>query len=185
MKQHQFSYRDINRKLIKKCREGNTNAQFRIYKLYYKAMYNTCLRVVNETAEAEDIMQEAFLAAFTRINEYSGDVSFGAWLKSIVINKSIDHLRKKKMFFEEIQNNITGESEDFDPLIQTESIEKQVDKIKSCISQLPEGCRVVLSLYLLEGYDHDEIAQILKISSSTSRSQYTRARKKLLQLIQN
>jgi len=153
--------------------------------LYYKAMYNTCLRVVNETAEAEDIMQEAFLAAFTRINEYSGDVSFGAWLKSIVVNKSIDHLRKKKMFFEEIQNNITGESEDFDPLIQTESIEKQVDKIKSCISQLPEGCRVVLSLYLLEGYDHDEIAQILKISSSTSRSQYTRARKKLLQLIQN
>src|SRR4030043_1589075 len=90
--------------IISNCRKGDSKAQFEIYRLYYKAMYNTCLRIVSQPAEAEDIMQEAFLSAFSKIETYKGDVSFGAWLKKIVINKSIDALRQRKIRFEELNS---------------------------------------------------------------------------------
>lgn len=166
----------IHRKLIKDCKKGNSKAQFEVYKLYYQAMYNTSLRIVNNTLEAEDIMQEAFLKAFNNLDQYKGEVSFGAWLKKIVVNRSLDFLRQKKMFFESFENNssaiATEEKEDWDYLPDIELIKKE-------IKALPDGYRIILSLYLLEGYDHNEIAQILDITASTSRSQFARAKKKL------
>ncbi len=138
-------------------------------------MYNTSLRIAGNATDAEDIMQEAFLSAFKKMDTYSGHVSFGAWLKKIVVNRSLDHLKKKKVHFEELDERVTEEVEN--PLMEIREVD--INKIKEAIFQLPEGYRVVLSLYLLEGYDHDEIAEILNISNSSSRSQLLRAKRKL------
>jgi len=174
------AFRNLHQNLLDACKVGDQKAQFQIYKLYYKAMYNTSLRIVNDSMEAEDIMQEAFLSAFEKIDTYSGTVSFGAWLKKIVINRSLDALGKKKAVFEDIESHVglRDESEDETERYQEAGI--RMEEVKEAIERLPDGYRVILSLYLLEGYDHDEIAEILKISSSTSRSQLSRAKQKLI-----
>ena len=100
------AFKNLHQDLLDGCKNGDQKAQFQIYKLYYKAMYNTSLRIVSDTMEAEDIMQESFLAAFEKIDTYSGTVSFGAWLKKIVVNRSLDALNKKKMVFEDIESHI-------------------------------------------------------------------------------
>jgi len=169
---------NLHQELIDGCRKGDQKAQFQIYKLYYKAMYNTSLRIVNNTMEAEDIMQESFLSAFEKIGSYSGKVSFGSWLKKIVQNRSFDYLGKKNLVlykdieaFHDVEDNTASHSEEPDPRIK-----KILEKIKL----LPEKYRNIISLYLFEGYDHEEIAQILSIPSSTSRSNFTRARQRLI-----
>jgi len=174
------AFRNIHQDLLDGCKNGDQKAQFQIYKLYYKAMYNTSLRIVNDSMEAEDIMQESFLSAFEKIDTYSGTVSFGAWLKKIVINRSLDVLGKKKAIFEDIDFHIGIRDDSQEDLIRKEEVDIMVEEVKEAINRLPDGYRIILSLYLLEGYDHDEIAEILKISSSTSRSQLSRAKQKLI-----
>ena len=141
-------------------------------------MYNVCLRMVGSQVDAEDVMQEAFLKAFTKIDTYEGLVSFGAWLKKIVINRSLDHLKKRKVKFEELNEKIPDEEP-----VSIDISEIQMEKLKNAIQRLPDGYRVVLSLYLLEGFDHEEIAQILEISNVSSRSQYMRAKLKLREML--
>lgn len=141
-------------------------------------MYNVCLRMLGNEVEAEDVMQESFLKAFTKIDTYEGKVSFGAWLKKIVINRSLDELKKRKVKFEELNEKIPDEVP-----VSIEISEIQMEKLKKTISQLPDGYRVVLSLHLLEGYDHEEIAEILGISNGSSRSQFLRAKLKLRQML--
>ena len=174
------AFRNIHQDLLDGCKNGDQKAQFQIYKLYYKAMYNTSLRIVNDSMEAEDIMQESFLSAFEKIDSYSGTVSFGAWLKKIVINRSLDTLSRKKAIFEDIDFHIGIRDDSQEDLIRKEEVDIWVEEVKEAINRLPDGYRIILSLYLLEGYDHDEIAEILKISSSTSRSQLSRAKQKLI-----
>ncbi len=175
------AYSNIHQDLIDRCRKEDRAAQFKIYELYYKAMYNTSLRIVKDETEAEDLMQESFLSAFEKINTYSGTVSFGAWLKRIVINRSLDSIKKQKLYFETLDEKVTGDlSEDI-----PEECLIDIDRIRRAILALPDGFRIVLTLFLLEGYDHEEIAEILNISSSTSRSQYARARKKLAEMLRS
>ena len=174
------AFRNLHQDLVDGCKIGDQKAQFQIYKLYYKAMYNTSLRIVNDTMEAEDIMQESFLSAFEKIDSYSGIVSFGAWLKKIVINRSLDALGKRKAIFEDIESHIGIRDDSPDNSLSEEEIDVRISELKDAINELPDGYRIILSLYLLEGYDHDEIAEILKISSSTSRSQLSRAKHKLI-----
>lgn len=142
-------------------------------------MYNISLRMVGNAIEAEDVMQEAFLKAFTKIDTYEGKVSFGAWLKKIVINRSLDQLKKRKVKFEELNEKIPDEEPD-----SVHISEINMERLKKAIQLLPDGYRVVLSLHLLEGYDHEEIAQILGISNVSSRSQFLRAKLKLRQMVQ-
>jgi RNA polymerase sigma-70 factor (ECF subfamily) len=177
------SYINLNQDIIAGCRQGNKDAQFRLYKLYYRSMYNTSLRIVKDTAEAEDIMQEAFLTAFEKINTYEGKVSFGSWLKRIVINKSLDAIRKKRIKLTELNEETSKFTEDNET--DESEIQYQVESIKKAMENLPDGYRIVLSMYLFEGYDHEEIADILGISNSTSRSQYTRAKQYLLKLLKS
>lgn len=143
-------------------------------------MFSICMRLINNTAEAEDVMQEAFLKAFTKIDTYKGEVSFGAWLKRIVINRSLDYLKKRKVKFEEI-NEKTNQLPDY----QMEIKEVNMKVIKDAIQKLPDGYRVVLSLFLIEGYDHEEISEILGISNSNSRTQYLRAKNKLKDILKD
>jgi RNA polymerase sigma-70 factor (ECF subfamily) len=138
------------------------------------------MRIINNETEAEDVMQESFLKAFSKIDTYKGEVSFGAWLKRIVINRSLDYLKKRKVKFEEI-NEKTNQLPDY----QMETKEVNVQAIKDAIQKLPDGYRVVLSLFLIEGYDHEEISEILGISNSNSRTQYLRAKNKLRELLKD
>jgi RNA polymerase sigma factor (sigma-70 family) len=177
------AFKNLHQDLIDGCKTGDQKAQFQIYKLYYKAMYNTSLRIVSDTMEAEDIMQEAFLSAFEKIDTYSGIVSFGAWLKKIVINRSLDSLNRRKAIFEDIDTHVGIKDSSSDDLAQKEEIDVRVEEVKQAIEKLPDGYRIILSLYLLEGYDHDEIGEILSITSSTSRSQLSRAKQKLLSVL--
>ena len=153
-----------------------------LYKLYYKAMYNTSLRIVKNQMEAEDIMQESFLTAFQKISTYMGDATFGAWLKRIVVNNSIDVVKKNDVL--KFTEEIDGRFGDVADEVKEESEQAfNARQIQNAIDQLPAGYRVIVSLYLIEGYDHEEIAQILHISSSTSRSQYNRGKNKLREML--
>lgn len=132
-------------------------------------MYNVCIRMVAEKTIAEEILQDAFVIAFTKLKEVKSAASFGSWLKKIVINRSLDHLRKRKIQMLSLTDVEIEEIEvpdfQFDPVQLHHSIKK-----------LPEGARIVFNLYALEDYKHKEIAQMLNISESTSKSQYQRAR---------
>jgi RNA polymerase sigma factor (sigma-70 family) len=174
------AYPNIHQDLIDRCRDGDRRAQFEIYGLYYKAMYNTSLRIVKDPDDAEDIMQESFLSAFDKIKTYSGTVSFGAWLKKIVINRSLDNLKKRRLSFEVLDVGVHPEMVE---RVDEDDISDRIEEIREAIMRLPDGFRVVLTLYLLEGYDHEEVAQILGIHPSTSRSQLARARQKLVELL--
>ena len=179
IKHLEAQYPNIYHDVIERCRKGDTKAQFELYKLYYKPMYNICLRMVGNEVEAEDVMQEAFLNALTKIDTYEGKVSFGAWLKRIVINRSLDQLKKRKVKFEELNEKIPDEEP-----VSLHIGEIQMEYLKKAIQKLPDGFRVVLSLYLLEGYDHEEIAQILGITNVSSRTQFLRAKLKLREMLQ-
>ena len=173
-------YIDKHVSLVNDCRNGNRNAQFEIYKLYANAMYNVALRIVNDEAEAEDVLQEAFLDAFNRIADFRQETTFGLWLKQIVINRAINYLRKRKAEFVSIDEVEIAD----EPSYNEEETHLKIETIKAAINELPDGYRVVLTLYLFEGYDHEEIAHILKITENTSRSQYMRAKKKLNSLLE-
>jgi RNA polymerase sigma factor (sigma-70 family) len=175
-------FKNLHQDLIEGCKNGDQKAQFRIYRLYYKAMYNTSLRIVANVMEAEDIMQESFLSAFEKIDTYSGTVSFGAWLKKIVINRSLDYLEKsRRLIFEDI-DSFSGIADDGeDEMAQDEELHVRAAELTEAVKRLPDKSRIILTLYLLEGYDHEEISEILSITSSTSRSQLSRAKRKLIE----
>lgn len=169
----------IHAPLIEECRKGNSRAQFRLYNQYAKAMYNIAYRMLNNREDAEDILQETFVDCFRNINSFRFESTFGAWLKRILINKCINHLQKKR-----IDLTLTDELPNIGYEEEDETV-YDISKITRGIEMLPDGYRVILSLYLLEGYDHSEIAQILGISESTSKSQYSRAKEKLRSQLAN
>ncbi|MCF4102816.1 RNA polymerase sigma factor [Gillisia sp. M10.2A] len=167
--------------LIARCRNGEQRAQLEIYNKYYKAMYNTALRIVNDTAEAEDIMQEAFINAFNKIESFQGKSTFGAWLKKIVVNLSINSYKKeskyRKVSYNDEFRNETEDTGGIDP--QEEATNSKVQKVIHVMKNLKENYRVVLSLHLIEGYDYDEICEILKISAANCRTTISRAKEQL------
>ena len=162
--------------LIARCRAGDRDAHYRIYQLYARSMYNVSYRITGREEDAEDSLQEAFISAFNNLHSYRGDATFGAWLKRIVVNKSINVLKKRKheLMPDDDQWDIP---EDESPSDYKEEL--SIERVKKAIEELPDGYRSVLSLYLLEGYDHQEIAEIMGISESTSKSQLNRAKGKL------
>ena len=172
----------LHDELVERCKRGDSRAFEAIYQKYAKAMYNTSLRIVNHTGDAEDVMQEAFTDAFRSLEDFHYKSTFGAWLKRIVINKSINQLRKRKMDLIDIEKTNIGNLPEEDGLDEQE-MQLKVEDIKKAVALLPNGYRTVLTLYLFEGYDQEEIAEILQVSHATVRTQYMRAKKKLLQYI--
>jgi len=174
-----LEYNDIHRDLVKDCKKGVRKAQFELYQLYSKAMFNICLRMLKNEADAEDLLQNSFIDVFTKLDTFRFQSTIGAWIKRIVVNNCINFLKKRRLYFEEIDDRI-GDRVDTQP---EEEPSLSVQAIKDAIFQLPDGYRVVFSLYQMEGYDHKEIAEILNVSEQTSKSQYSRARKKLRELL--
>ncbi|TBN16714.1 RNA polymerase sigma factor [Hyunsoonleella pacifica] len=172
-----FTHKD----LVEKSKLGDRKTQYKLYSLYVNAMFNVCVRMVKSKEDAEDILQESFVDAFKNLNSFRYESTFGSWLKRIVINKSINHLKLKR-----VPLVAMDDYDDWIPEQQEEEINEEylnVDTIKTAIKQLPEGYQTIINLYLIEGYDHVEIGEILGISTSTSKSQYHRAKKKLIALM--
>lgn len=181
---------DIHHHLIRACldktgsqpgKAEKRKAQYELYKLYYKAMYNTALRIVSNTDEAEDIMQNSFLDAFSKLDTWNGTGTFGSWLKRIVINNSVDAIRRHREFrllAEEELEIADTVSDDY-----YEEIDARVDEIRHTMMNLGNEDRIILSLFLLEGYDHEEISAILNISYNAARTRYSRARHRLCNLL--
>lgn len=166
--------------LIEDCKKQSHKAQMEVYRLFYRGVYNACFRILRRQDEAEDAMQDSFIKVFEKIELYNNSMSFEAWIKRIAINTSIDALRKKKVTIVELDERISITEDDFEDF--NEKMLK-VEAIKRGIDMLSEGFRLVLTLHLIEGYDYDEIAEILNISNSTVRSQYIRGKKRLLEML--
>ena len=177
------AYQDIHREIIELSKEGNPKAQYQLYKLYSKAMFNICVRMLNSIEEAEDLLQESFTDAFMKLNSFRYESSFGAWLKRIVINKCINSMQKRKVDL--VYPDQQAEPEYREETVDYTQIEMDVRKIHAATEKLPDGYRVIFNLYALEGYDHAEISQILGISESTSKSQYLRAKQKIRDVLKN
>ncbi len=167
--------------LVERCKTGDKRAQFELYKQYKSAMLRVAWRIARNDFEAEDIVQEAFLKAFGNLSSFKGDATFGAWLKRITINTSINHVKKKQLDLVPF--------DDVEPQAEEQAAVQHVSvpwaSIASAIRKLPPGYRKVLQLYLIEGFDHQEISDILSISEATSKSQFCRAKRKLRHILQH
>ncbi len=163
--------------LVRRCLRRDDRAQMRLYRKYVQAMYNTVVRMVPNKMDAEDIIQEVFVKVFQQLNKFRGESTLGAWIKRITVNTTLNFIRQRK----EIKF-MENEEWDRSNLLQEEKIidpEFSMKQVHHAIKKLPDGCRVVLNLYLLEGYQHQEIASILKITESTSKTQYRRGKQLL------
>ena len=172
--------------MIESCRKGSQSAQFEIYKLYYKAMFNTALRIMQDGQEAEDVMQEAFLSAFTKLDSFKGEVPFGAWLKRIVINRSLTQLKKKNRMQEVSLEVVDYRLEDegsTEGRSQLDLTHAKVREVLGAMGKLKDSYRVILNLSLIEGYDNEEITEILKISNENCRTTLSRAKSKLRKIL--
>ncbi len=166
--------------LVRKCTSGDRRAQLELYRAYSKAMYNICYRMMGHTEEAEDVLQNAFIDIFSHLARFRFESSVGAWIKRIVINHCITALKKRKVQWEEFSDEkVDMPTVEYNPSMGVE----EVEHIKKAISQLPDGYRSVFTLYCLEGYDHKEISQILSISEGASKSQYSRAKRRLHEIL--
>ncbi|PKP01147.1 MAG: hypothetical protein CVU14_05795 [Bacteroidetes bacterium HGW-Bacteroidetes-9] len=164
--------------LVEGCKAGRQQAQIEVYRKYHLQVYNTCLRIVGNQADAEDLMQNSFIDAFNKIKSYKGPSAFGGWLKKIAVNNAIDFVTARKPYGDDPET-LTDIAEDNDTESE-EFIEWRVELIKKAMNTLIPEYRVILSLCLFEGYDHEEIGQILKISQANVRTRISRARKSLL-----
>lgn len=172
---------DINH-LITLCKAGNRNAQFEVYNMYYRAMYNTALRIVKDEHWAEDVMQESFLKAFTKLDSFKGEVAFGAWLKKIVVNHSLDNYKKLNKDATQPIDNILYKLEDSDngEEAKVDFQQLQVQQVSQAIASLKENYRIILTLLYIEGYDQEEISEIMQITAGNCRTTISRAKESLL-----
>jgi RNA polymerase sigma-70 factor (ECF subfamily) len=168
--------------LVERCKANDRRAQLKLYKQYCDGMFCVAVRFLKNADDAEDVLQESFIKAFQKIHQYRGEVTFGAWLKRIVINNCLDAIKSKKEKYVELHENTLHVVENDDWII-ADSI--SINEVKAAMDQLPEKYRVVVQLYLLEGYDHSEISQILKLEETTCRTRLLRGKGQLKELLKD
>lgn len=164
--------------------QGDRRAQFELYQQYSKAMFNICLRMLSDRDEAEDVLQISFVDAFRNLKSYRSEATIGSWIKRIVINNCITTLKRRKVYLESIEDNHL-QIADEGGIVESDEDNLTIERIKNAMELLPDGYRTVFSLYLFEGYDHQEIGEILSISEATSKSQFSRAKQKMRTLLAN
>ena len=166
--------------LLQGCLQKDAIAQQELYQRYSPKMLTVCYRYAKSREDAEDMLQEGFIKVFTQINQYEQRGSLEGWILRIVVHTCINHLKKNKKFTEHVDllyaGNIVSNEEQLPGMLQAK-------QVVECIRQLPIGYRTVLNLYAIEGYSHREIGNMLEIEESTSRSQYTRAKSLLEEML--
>ncbi len=170
--------------LIAKCRHNNQSAQLEIYNRYYKAMYNTAYRILKDSTEAEDIMQEAFLTAYTKLSMLEDDKLFGGWLKKIVVNACLTVLKKNKEYIDVPLERVDYSLTENEGVIEEDLINVKAYEVINSMKQLKTSYSTVLSLHFVEGYDYEEICEILNISNSNCRTLISRAKESLRKKLQ-
>ncbi len=169
----------ISIQTIEDCKKGKRQAQNKLYAQYCDAMYSICLRMLKNAADAEDMLVKSFTDVFRKLEQFRMESSIGAWIKRIVINNCISFLRSKQ--------NLDEWDDSYDAIEEQEPDESEVsynvDTIKRAMLSLSDGYRMIINLYVFEGLDHIEISEYLNISVSTSKTQYHRAKKKLLSVL--
>jgi RNA polymerase sigma factor (sigma-70 family) len=168
--------------LVERRKQGDSLGYSELYNKYAKAMFNTSLRIVNNVGDAEDVLQDAFVDAFKHLKDFRYNSTFGAWLKRIVINKSISLLRKKKLQLVDIESTQVADRSEYEAVDEV-AFQYKVDEVRKAIQKLPDGYRAVVSLYLLEEIPQEEIGNMLGISHNTVRTQYHRAKQKLMGIL--
>ncbi|HTA83244.1 MAG TPA: RNA polymerase sigma factor [Bacteroidia bacterium] len=159
--------------IIEGCRAGKSKLQKALYERYSGKMYNICLRYAKNSDEAEDILQEGFIKVFDKINQFAGTGSFEGWIRRIMVNSALEVIRKRKIDFSVVDTKYIQDPHEY--TYNTIST-LNVKELLAVIQQLPDGYRTVFNLYVIEGYQHSEIAEILGVSEGTSKSQLARAR---------
>lgn len=171
----------IHKYLVQRSQAGDRSAQNELYKLYVNAMYNICRRMLCDPEAAKDVLQDSFVDAFSRVKTLKHEITFSAWLKRIVINNCINYLKKKRLTTVNWDESIEKPEENSEH--EKNFRQEEIQKVLKALEQISEGCRVVLNLYIFEGYDHKEIGQILNISESASKAQYSKAKAKIRKLL--
>ncbi|MEQ3656178.1 MAG: RNA polymerase sigma factor [Dokdonia sp.] len=170
--------------LLPLCQQGEQGAQMEVYNRYYKAMYNTSLRIVKDTAAAEDVMQDSFLSAFTKLESFKGESSFGSWLKRIVVNNSLNCYQKEKKREETPLDDHLYRIEDEPTGLATEDLNSlKAAEVIHAMSQLKDNYRQSLSLHLIEGYDYEEMSEIMNMSYANCRTMVSRAKNSLRKIL--
>ena len=162
--------------IIQGCLKGNRQAQSDLYQKYKSMLFGVCLRYASNHEEAEDILQDGFIAIYRDLYQYRPVGALGAWLRKVMVNTALQHLRKKKKMFSQVSLEKVYHLEDRDTDIFGQFRAKA---LVGMLQQLPDGYRTVFNMYVVEGYSHKEIAEQLNISESTSKSQLSRAKASL------
>ncbi|MEM6719417.1 MAG: RNA polymerase sigma factor [Bacteroidota bacterium] len=171
-----------HQELIKACKQNNLKAQMQVYQLYKDMLYNASFRIVKNQQDAQDTVHDAFIKAFQNISKLEKELNLGAWLKRIVINCSLDFLKKQKKLG--WSQDVTEFPEEEDTHVY-EDISFKIEEVKKALNGLKEKYRIIIVLYLIEDYSHKEIAQQLGLNESTVRNQYIRGKRLLKQQLQN
>lgn len=175
--------RNILGELLKRCGSGEEQAQYQLYNMYAPGMFNVALRIMGQREDAEDIVQDSFVKMFDKLESLKEPAAFTSWFKRIVVNNSINSVKKRKqVYFEEVNDRNSGMLED-EEAVADPMANYTVDGVKRAMAQLPHGYRIVLSMFLFDGFSHKQIAESLEISESTSKSQYHRAKKKIREIL--
>ena len=164
--------------LVRECRRGRRAAQYELYRRYSGAMFGTCLRMCRGREDAEDVLQRAFSDVFAKLDSFRGESTVGAWIKRVTVNHCLSHLKRQRPRLVALDDR-HHVPDPPPPPPDDDRTALDVARVKAAVAELPDGFRTVLTLYLFEGYAHREIAQVLDISEQTSKSQYSRARKRL------
>jgi len=177
--------RDIT-DLLPMCKRGEQAAQLEVYNRYYKAMFNTAVRIVKDEAEAQDVMQESFLNAFTKLDSFKGEATFGSWLKRIVVNKSLNSYHRSKRIDEtSIEDHLYKIEDDSQGVAEADYDNLQVHQVMNAMDELKDNYRQSLALHLIEGYDYEEMSEIMNISYANCRTLVSRAKESLRKILNN
>lgn len=168
----------LHRDLIEAAKKQDRKAQKALFDLYSKALYNIGMRLLSNADDAADMTQECFIVVFRKLESYKYEATFGAWAKRIMINRCINHLKRQPLFLDLQENDIPSEETSV-----SDDVESLMLQLNTSMAELPDGCRVVFTLFYFEGLDHQEIATHLGISVSTSKSQLSRSKQLLRELL--
>jgi len=170
----------LHKYLIRRSQRGDRKAQHELYNLYVGAMYNICRRMMGNDEDAKDVLQDSFIQAFSKLGTLQKEEMFPAWLKRIVVNRCLNAFKKNRNMIELMNEEIETPQEEQE---DQREVQFQVERIKKALDRISAGCRTVLNLYVFEGYDHKEIAEILSISESASKAQYSKAKSKIRRIL--